>query len=221
MAPSRTGTSAATAHLRPAATSATAVRQRIEEALRLDLVGPGPWGVTDEFGADLAEELIPGRVRPSNWYLTGFLVPDQTPPDERADPDEDDDSTAEVAENAGLAEESADEHRAAKRGFFPVLDRPQLPGPGSRPRNQSHRKLGRLHSGGDSAEEARRRRAARLAANTSPGSDHRAVRADDRGSHSGAGRARAGTPPGRARAGRRRSGKRGSRTLPARCPSSS
>ena len=102
---------------RPAATSAAGVRERIEEALRLDLVGPGA-GPGDR-GGDLAEELLPGRVRPSNWYLTGFLVPDQTPPDDRADPDEDDDSTAEVAEDAGLLEESADEHRAAKRGFFP------------------------------------------------------------------------------------------------------
>ena len=96
---------------RPAATSAAGVRERIEEALRLDLVGPGA-GPGDR-GGDLAEELLPGRVRPSNWYLTGFLVPDQTPPDDRADPDEDADSTAEVAEDAGLLEESADEHRAA------------------------------------------------------------------------------------------------------------
>ena len=101
----------------PAATSAAEVRERIEEALRLDLVGPGP--EPDGPGGDLAEELLPRRVRPSNWYLTGFLVPDQTPPDDRADPDEDDDSTGEVAEDAGLVEESADEHRAAKRGFFP------------------------------------------------------------------------------------------------------
>lgn len=47
------------------------------------------------------------------------FVPDQTPPDDRADPDEDDDSTGEITEKAGLAEESTDEHRAAKRGFFP------------------------------------------------------------------------------------------------------
>lgn len=103
----------------PAATCAADVRERIEEALRLDLVGPGAGPEPDGPGADLAEELLPGWVRPSNWYLTGFLVPDQTPADDRADPDEDDDSTAEVAEDAGLLEESADEHRAAKRGFFP------------------------------------------------------------------------------------------------------
>ena len=93
MTPTHAGNSAATSPpARPAATSAVEVRERIEEAVRLDLVGPGPDGP----GGDLAEELLPGRVRPSNWYLTGFLVPDQTPPDDRADPDEDDDSTGEV-----------------------------------------------------------------------------------------------------------------------------
>ena len=43
------------------------VRQYLAEALRLDLVGPGA-------GHDLAEERLPGWVRPSNWYLTGFLI---------------------------------------------------------------------------------------------------------------------------------------------------
>ena len=112
MVPTRSGSGASAA-------SAAEVRERIEQALRLDLVGPGAGPELDESESGLAEELLPGWVRPSNWYLTGFLVPDRTPPDERADLDEDDDSTSEVAEKAGLAEESADEHRAAKRGFFP------------------------------------------------------------------------------------------------------
>ena len=114
MTPERAGNSAAAASpARPAPTSAE-VRERIEEALRLDLVGPASTAAPD-----LAGELLPRRIRPSNWYLTGFLVPDRTPPDERADADEDDDSTGEVGEGAGLTEESADERRAAKRGFFP------------------------------------------------------------------------------------------------------
>jgi hypothetical protein len=53
------------------------VRERLVEALRLDLVGPGA-------GHALAEERLPGWVRPSNWYLTGFLVPTGTPPEKRA-----------------------------------------------------------------------------------------------------------------------------------------
>jgi len=94
-------------------TPATAfeVRDRLVEALRLDLVGP--W-------ADhaFAEERLPGWVRPSKWYLTGFLIPSGTPPEKSADADEEDDFEL-VPETAGLPEESVDERRAAKRGHFP------------------------------------------------------------------------------------------------------
>ena len=57
-------------------------------------------------------------MRPSNWYLTGFLIPSDTPFEERSDDDEED-ALDETPEVAGLAEESAEERRAAKRGFFP------------------------------------------------------------------------------------------------------
>jgi hypothetical protein len=87
------------------------VRERIVEAVKLDLVGPWP-------GHALAEERLPGWVRPSNWYLTGFLIPTGTPPDKSADIDEDDDLD-EIPESAGLAEESNEERKAAKKGFFP------------------------------------------------------------------------------------------------------
>lgn len=49
------------------------VREEIVRALRLDLVGP--WA-----GHPLADERLPGWARPSNWYLTGFLVPEGRPP---------------------------------------------------------------------------------------------------------------------------------------------
>ncbi len=88
------------------------VRGRLVEALNLDLVGP--WS-----GHALAEERLPGWVRPSNWYLTGFLIPSGTPPDKSADTDEDDDLTSEVPGSAGLAEESNEDRKAAKKGFFP------------------------------------------------------------------------------------------------------
>ena len=55
------------------------VRERLVEAVKLDLVGP--WA-----GHGLAEERLPGRVRPSNWYLTGFLIPSGTPPEQSARP---------------------------------------------------------------------------------------------------------------------------------------
>ena len=51
------------------------------KALRLDLVGPWP-------GHELDEERLPGWVRPSNWYLTGFLIPSGSPPQHTADADE-------------------------------------------------------------------------------------------------------------------------------------
>src|SRR5437867_9391945 len=88
-----------------------AVRERLVEARKADLVGP--WT-----GHALAEERLPGWVRPSNWYLTGFLIPSGTPPEKSADADEDDD-LGEIPESAGLAEESNEERKAAKKGFFP------------------------------------------------------------------------------------------------------
>ncbi len=87
------------------------VRQELVEALELDLVGPGG-------DHSLAAEFLPGWTRPSNWYLTGFLVPSGSPPEDRSDPDEQDDLGV-AAETAGPPEESAEERRAAKRGFFP------------------------------------------------------------------------------------------------------
>ncbi len=69
------------------------VRERLVEALKLDLVGP--WA-----GHALAEERLRGWERPSNWYLTGFLIPAGTPPEKSADADEDDD-LGEIPESAG------------------------------------------------------------------------------------------------------------------------
>lgn len=77
------------------------VRDRLVEALRLDLVGP--WA-----GHAFAAERLPGWVRPSNWYLTGFPIPSGMPPAKSADADEDDDFEL-VPETAGLAEESSEE----------------------------------------------------------------------------------------------------------------
>jgi hypothetical protein len=95
-----------------APSSSLEVRERLVEALELDLVGP--WA-----GYAFAAERLPGWVRPSTWYLTGFLIPSGTPPEKSADADEDDDMGSEVPESAGLAEESNDERKAAKKGFFP------------------------------------------------------------------------------------------------------
>ena len=92
------------------ATSA-GVRADLVHALNVDLIGPPA-------GHQLAEERIPGWVRPSNWYLTGFLVPTNAPPDQNADADEEEELD-ETPAASGLAEESAEERRTARRGFFP------------------------------------------------------------------------------------------------------
>jgi hypothetical protein len=92
-------------------TTSLEVRDRLVEALKLDLVGP--WA-----GHVIANERLPGWVRPSNWYLTGFLIPLGTPPENSADADEDEDVDV-VPESAGLPEESNEERKAAKKGFFP------------------------------------------------------------------------------------------------------
>lgn len=87
------------------------VRERIGEALKLDLVGP--WA-----GHPLAEERLRGWERPSKWYLTGFLIPSGTPPEERSDTDEQD-AVDEVLGFEGTPGESADDAKAAKKGYFP------------------------------------------------------------------------------------------------------
>ena len=87
------------------------MRERLVEALNLDLIGP--WD-----GHTLAAERLPGWVRPSTWYLTGFLIPSGTRPELSADVDEEDDIDETPASN-GLAEESSEERKAAKKGFFP------------------------------------------------------------------------------------------------------
>jgi hypothetical protein len=92
-------------------TTSVEVRERLVEALRLDLVGPGA-------GHALAEERLPGWVRPSNWYLTGFLIPTGTPHEKRADADENEDFEL-VPESAGLTKESNEERKAAKKAYFP------------------------------------------------------------------------------------------------------
>ncbi|MBI3845284.1 MAG: helicase [Planctomycetes bacterium] len=94
--------------------SSADVRERLVQALRLDLVGP-------RAGDALAEEKLPGSQsqRPSSWYLMGFLIPSGTAPEKSTTADEDDDLD-EVTESAGLAEENTEDRKAAKKGFFPA-----------------------------------------------------------------------------------------------------
>jgi hypothetical protein len=65
-------------------TTSPEVRGRLVEALMLDLIGQ--WA-----GHELADERLPGYIRPSNWYLASFLIPSATPPEGSSDPDDDED----------------------------------------------------------------------------------------------------------------------------------
>jgi hypothetical protein len=93
-------------------TTSVDVRDRLAEALELDLVGP--WA-----GHVFAEEKLRGWERPSNWYLTGFLIPSGTRPEKAAAEDEGED-VEEVPNALGATEESNEERKAAKKSFFPA-----------------------------------------------------------------------------------------------------
>ena len=90
--------------------SSEQVRTRLVEALELDLIGPGA-------GHPLAEESLSGRQRPSNWYLTGFLVPTGARPKDRSEDDLDE--IGETPDDAGLGEESTEDGAAKKKSLFP------------------------------------------------------------------------------------------------------
>ena len=85
-------------------------RERIVDALRLDLVGP--WA-----GHELANEQL-GWERPSAWYVTGILVPAELPLEHRSDADGEEEID-QIGECSGLPEESSEERSSAKRSFFP------------------------------------------------------------------------------------------------------
>jgi hypothetical protein len=85
------------------------VRSELSDALKLDLVGPN-----DRLGS--LTEILPQA--PSRWYLTGFLVPFDAEPQQRAD----EDSTEEVdaASDAGGADDATTpEPASARQKYLP------------------------------------------------------------------------------------------------------
>lgn len=94
----------------PSATSLD-VRSRLVEALRLDLVGPWP-------GHELEHEMLYAFERPSTWYMTGFLVPRDSPAEVSSDADADDDLGVEAGAE-GLKDEAPDDKAAAKKAYYP------------------------------------------------------------------------------------------------------
>ena len=87
------------------------VRKRLTHALELDLIGP-------DNDHQQANERLPGHIRPSNWYLTGFLVPSGAAQEEAAKNDEDDELD-DVPEVMDLGEDTGVDRRAAKKSFLP------------------------------------------------------------------------------------------------------
>ena len=91
------------------------VRERLVEALELDLVGPWPGHALARGAAAAA------AMRPSNWYLTGFLIPVDAPTrSRRADADADDDF-----ERSDVGGRRRGDHRGARRreeGVLPLVD---------------------------------------------------------------------------------------------------
>lgn len=83
-----------------------AARQSLLDALRIDLIGPGP-------GSPHAFEVLPQS--PSRWYLTGFLVPSDANEEQRFD---EEDEGVDLADEAAASEDSAPEP-APRRGYFP------------------------------------------------------------------------------------------------------
>jgi hypothetical protein len=94
-------------------TKSNDVRAHLLDALRLDLVGPRP---SHPAHSAYDEEVLP--IAPSKWYLTGFLIPYETPVHERADDDGDEplDDTSVVAEGD---DDTTPEQTAARKAHFP------------------------------------------------------------------------------------------------------
>jgi hypothetical protein len=94
--------------------TALEVRDRLVEALRLDLVGP------TSSDALATERLLP-RERPSTWYVTGFLAPVDGAGAAIAEPadDEDDDGPREATERLPPPDDGADEPAPPRRRYLP------------------------------------------------------------------------------------------------------
>jgi hypothetical protein len=87
-----------------------AVRSRLVDALRLDLIGP-----SDALG-DPVEKL---PQSPSRWYLSGFLVPLGADPNQRTDEDSADDLDQAGESGGGLDDDEQPERPAARQRYMP------------------------------------------------------------------------------------------------------
>lgn len=95
--------------------SAPRVRHELIRALRLDLVGPEPARFSED--SQYAAERLP--MRPSRWYLTGFLVPRETPEEEKSDEGSQEEIDGFADDKGSADEDTATEKSAARRVFLP------------------------------------------------------------------------------------------------------
>ena len=91
--------------------SSVEVRQQIEDTLRLDLVGP------DNDHA-FSKELIPES--PTRWYLCGFLMPKDTPAEQRSTPDADDEIDSAPLHQGGADDNAPTDRGAGGKSLFPA-----------------------------------------------------------------------------------------------------
>ncbi len=94
-------------------TTSKDVRDKLMDALQLDLVGPRGGHPPH---AAYVNEVLP--IAPSKWYLTGFLVPYEAPAEVRADDDEDDRLDA-PGRKIEADDDNPPEVASARKAFFP------------------------------------------------------------------------------------------------------
>lgn len=91
--------------------SSAKVRQHLIDSLHLDLVGPDPEDEARQW------EILKNDA-PSQWYLTGFLVPYQAPLENRSDDTVNDDFDS-VADSSSGEDNTKPEAASARKAYFP------------------------------------------------------------------------------------------------------
>ena len=100
------------------------------DALRLDLIGPGEVIGRDGRVLGQADEIL--DARPSTWYLSGFLIPIDADPEQKAD-EQAADELDEASDASGADDAVTPERAAARVRYRPssmgisLLVRPDVP----------------------------------------------------------------------------------------------
>lgn len=92
-------------------TTSAAARQKLVEALSLDLVGP------DVTADDHQDEII--SQAPSKWYLSGFLVPYEASVEDRSGDNANDEIGSEVPSGRSSDDETTPDTASARKVLFP------------------------------------------------------------------------------------------------------